>query len=56
MIWYFVVAALAFAAGYLVKRNNPNIKYVDAIIDKLDDTVEDEVKAKIKEAASKLKK
>jgi hypothetical protein len=47
------VAVVAFAAGYLVKRNNARVKGIDDFIDKIDDGLEDKIKEKIKKKLDK---
>lgn len=53
MVIYIAIAVVAFAAGYLVRRNNPKGNVSD-FIDKLDDTIEDDVKEKLRELKDKL--
>jgi len=50
-----LVAAVAFAVGYLVKRNNPYIKGVDDFIDKVDEGAEEDIQKAIKKLQKKLK-
>ena len=57
MFWYFLITAVvSFVAGYLFKRNNPYIKNLDELIDKVDEGGEEKLQELIKKLQEKVKK